>query len=98
MQEYPDFNDSGKNPVRITPFVFGAILGAGVALLLAPAHGRDSRRVVGHKMKQLGSSAKDVFQRTRERLNDVKDDAKSAIDKGRQEYRTGMRSSQTPAI
>ena len=97
MQEYPDFNDSGKNPARITPFVFGAVLGAGLALLLAPAHGRDTRRRVGSSMKQLGSNAKDVFQRTKESMNDIKNDAKSAIDKGRQEYMKN-RSSQTPAI
>ena len=98
MQEYPDFNDSGKNPAKIGPFVFGAMLGAGIALLLAPAHGRDARRVVGHKVKQIGSSAKHAFQRTRNGLNDVKHDAVSAIDKGRQEYRSSMRTSQSPAV
>ena len=86
MQEYPDFIDSGKSSVKITPFVFGALLGAGLALLLAPAHGRDTRERVGHTVKRLGDSARQVFKRTRENLNDIKQDAKSAIDKGRQEY------------
>ncbi|HZI89967.1 MAG TPA: YtxH domain-containing protein [Candidatus Polarisedimenticolia bacterium] len=97
MQEYPDFNDSGKNPPKVGHFVLGAMLGAGIALLLAPAHGRDARRVVGHKVKQLGSTAKSAFNRTRNGLNHVKDDAVSAIDKGRQEYRSTMRTS-TPAV
>src|SRR5690349_21396140 len=40
MQEYPDFNDNEKSSPKIGPFVIGAMLGAGIALLLAPAHGR----------------------------------------------------------
>jgi gas vesicle protein len=98
MQEYPDFNDSGKNPAKIGPFVFGAMLGAGIALLLAPAHGRDARRVVGHKAKQIGSGAKNLLQKARHGVNDVKNDAASAIDRGRQEYRSSMRTSQAPAV
>ena len=97
MQEYPDFNDTDKSPAKIGPFVIGAMLGAGIALLLAPAHGRDARRVVGHKVKQLGSSAKNVIARARGGVDDVKNDARSAIDKGRQEYNRN-RTIQAPAV
>ena len=86
MQEYPDFNDTEKSPAKIGPFVIGAMLGASIALLLAPAHGRDPRRVVGHKAKQLGSNAKNLNNRARGTRDDVKDDAKWAIDRGRQEF------------
>jgi len=97
MQEYPDFNDTEKSSVKIGPFVIGAMLGAGIALLLAPAHGRDTRRVVGHKVKELGSNAKQVFDRARGGLDGMKNDAKSAMDKGRQEYNRN-RTVQSPAI
>ena len=97
MQEYPDFNDTEKSPAKIGPFMIGAMLGAGIALLLAPAHGRDARRVVGHKVKQLGSSAKNVFQRARSGVDDIRQDAKSAVDKGRQEYNRN-RTVQAPAV
>ncbi|HEY2923482.1 MAG TPA: YtxH domain-containing protein [Candidatus Eisenbacteria bacterium] len=86
MQEYPDLNDSGRNATNITPFVFGAVLGAGIALLLAPAHGRDTRKRVGTTVKHWGEGARQALKRTRENLNDFKHDAKSAIEKGRQEY------------
>ena len=86
MQEYSDFNDSGKSSANITPLIFGAVVGDGIALLLAPAHGKETRRKVGHTAKRLGDGARQVFQRTRDSLNDVKRDAKAAIDKGRQEY------------
>ena len=97
MQEYPDFNDTEKSPAKIGPFVIGAMLGAGIALLLAPAHGRDTRRVVGHKVKQLGSNAKDVFAKARGGIDNLRHDAKSAVDKGRQEYNRN-RTVQAPAI
>jgi gas vesicle protein len=86
MQEYPDFSDTQKRTVKIGPFVIGAMLGAGIALLLAPAHGRETRRVVGNKAKELGSNAKTLIDRARGGMEDVKNDAKSAIDRGRQEF------------
>lgn len=102
MQEYPEFSDSGKTSASITPLILGAVFGAGIALLLAPAHGKDTRRRVGHTAKRIGDGARQAFQRTRDGLNDVKQDAKSAIEKGRQEYMrnrsTDMRASQSPAL
>jgi len=98
MQEYPDFNESGKSTASFAPFMFGAALGAGIALLLAPAHGRDTRKRVGSTVKKWGDGARQALIRTRDNLNDIKHDAKSAIDKGRQEYLrsrdTGTRSGQ----
>ena len=103
MQEYPDFSDSGKGPAKIGSLMIGAILGAGIALLLAPAHGRDTRRRVGSTVKRFGENAGQVLKRTRDQIGKVKDDAKSAIDKGRQEYmrskdQPGLRPSQAPAV
>jgi gas vesicle protein len=86
MQEYPDFNGSGRNATSITPFMLGAVLGAGIALLLAPAHGKDTRKRVGSTVKRWGDGARHAIKRTRENLNDFSHDAKSAIEKGRQEY------------
>jgi gas vesicle protein len=94
MQEYPDFNEDVRSSVSLTPFLLGAMVGAGIALLLAPAHGRDTRRRVGTTMKKWGDGARQVLNKTRDNLNEFKDDAKSAIDKGRQEY---MRSRETGA-
>src|SRR3989442_13909279 len=103
MQEYSDLNNNGKSSPNIAPLIFGAVLGAGIALLLAPAHGKETRRRVGHTVKRLGDGARQTFQRTRDSLNDVKRDAKAAIDKGRQEYMRsrgtdGMRASRSPAL
>ena len=100
--EYPDFNDSGHSSASITPFVLGVALGAGIALLLAPAHGRDTRKRVGSTMKKWGDGARQAITRTRDNLNEIKHDAQSAIDKGRQEYmrtrESGTRSTQSPTV
>lgn len=86
MQEYPDFNNSVRNTTSITPFMVGAVLGAGIALLLAPAHGKDTRKRVGSTVKRWGDGARQALKHTRENLNEIGHDAKSAIEKGRQEY------------
>lgn len=94
MQQYPDFSENEKSAAPIGPFVIGAMLGAGIALLLAPAHGRETRRRFGSTVKQLGTNAKHVIERARGGMDDMKDDAKAAIDKGRQEFNRNR----TPAV
>jgi gas vesicle protein len=86
MDVYPDSNDTGRQIPNILPFVVGAVVGAGIALLLAPAQGRDTRRRVGSTMRRWSDSARQAVRRTRDGLNEFKDDARSAIEKGREEY------------
>jgi len=95
MQDYPDFNNGASNSgggTNIAPFVIGALVGAGVALLLAPAHGRDTRRRVGSTVKRFGDGAREAFSKTRDNLSDLKHDAKSAIDSGREEFMRSRKS------
>jgi gas vesicle protein len=91
MDVYPDSNDMGHNARNIVPFVVGALVGAGIALLLAPAHGRDTRRRVGSTVRRWSDGARQAMNRTRDSLNEFKDDARSAIEKGREEYMRGRR-------
>ena len=94
MDVYPDSNDTGRNIPNILPFVVGAVVGAGIALLLAPADGRDTRRRVGSTVRRWSDGARQAMRQTRDSLNEFKDDARSAIEKGREEY---MRSRGTEA-
>ncbi|TMQ61897.1 MAG: YtxH domain-containing protein [Candidatus Eisenbacteria bacterium] len=64
MDVYPNSNDIGHNAPNIVPFVVGAVVGAGIALLLAPAHGRDTRRRVGSTVRRWSDSARQAMRRT----------------------------------
>ena len=70
--------DRGMN--SMTSFIMGAAIGAGIALLLAPDRGSETRRRVGQTMKRFGSQVNDRF-------GDVKDNVRSAVESGRDAFR-----------
>jgi gas vesicle protein len=67
-------------------FAVGAIVGAGLALLLAPATGRDVRRRIGHTAQRVGGGARSVIGRAREAVNGVKQDARVSMERGRETF------------
>jgi gas vesicle protein len=74
----------GSSPVGW--FVLGAALGAGLALLLAPASGADTRRKLGRQARRLQESAEDTlddlkerFDSFRETVDDTVEDVKSEV-------------------
>ena len=52
--------------ITLTGFLIGAIFGAGVALLLAPGPGSETRRKVGEAARKLGTVANDAMNHVRE--------------------------------
>src|SRR2546426_11438537 len=86
MEVYPNINDNGRNSMNIAPFVLGAVVGAGIALLLVPAHGRDTLRRVGSTVRRLSDSARQALKGTRDSLNEIKHHARAALEMGREEY------------
>lgn len=68
-------------------FMVGALVGAGVALLLAPANGRDTRRKLGATAQKIGANAKRVVGRTRSFMEGIKNDARTAVASGKDEFR-----------
>jgi len=53
-------SDSGNGGMSMTGFLLGAVVGAGVALLLTPATGGDMRRKLGQTARRIGSRAGDL--------------------------------------
>jgi len=62
--------------------VLGALVGAGIALLLAPTTGKDGRRRVATTAKKIGGNAKGVIGKARETINGIKQDARFSMKRG----------------
>src|SRR5262249_27619926 len=70
MNDYPYGGEMGRGPsnfesssgVNVGGFMIGALIGAGLALLLAPASGGETRRRLGDTARKIGSAAKDKIQ------------------------------------
>jgi len=83
MNEYPYGSDLGQGSSNgMMGFFVGALVGASVALLLAPAPGGDTRRRVADTAKKLGSAAKD-------KVAEMRGQAREAGEMGRESYMPG---------
>ncbi len=85
MNENPQSNGSGIAPLAIG-FVLGAVLGAGVALLLAPATGEETRRRVSDAGRRWGGAARRHVDRALETASDLQQSASSALKAGREAF------------
>jgi gas vesicle protein len=92
-------DDGSAAGTIIVAFVLGAAAGAAVALLMAPASGEETRRVLGDKAREGRERAEEAARQGREFLNRQRDTLNSAIERGREAYeqaRGGGSQSQTP--
>ncbi len=71
----------------IAAFLLGALTGAAVALLFAPATGEQTREFLGEKAKEGKARASETAQKTREALNRQRETIAAAIERGREAYR-----------
>lgn len=76
----------------LTSFLLGAVIGAGVALMLAPEAGPEMRRKLGEAAKGLGGDLGDRLGTVKDDIKQRASDIKSAVGAGRDAYaraRTG---------
>ena len=76
-------DDSGT---VVVAFVLGAIAGAAAALLMAPASGEETRRILADKAREGRERAEEAARQGREFLNRQKDHVASAVERGREAY------------
>lgn len=67
-------------------FVLGAVSGAAVALLYAPATGRETREYLGEKAREGRERAVAAADKGREIVQQGRETLNNAIDKGREAY------------
>jgi gas vesicle protein len=78
-------NDSGAGTV-VVAFVLGAITGAAVALLMAPASGEETRRLLAEKAREGRDKAGDAARQGRELWNRQRDTLANAFERGKEAY------------
>ena len=67
-------------------FALGAVAGAAVALLFAPAPGDETRQYLSERAREGRERAADAARQGREFVERQRETVKSAIDRGREAY------------
>lgn len=78
-------NGSSAGGVLVA-FAIGAIAGAAVALLFAPATGEETRKKLAEKAKEGRDRAESMAREGREYFNRQRDNLTSAVDRGREAF------------
>lgn len=67
-------------------FIVGALTGAAVALLFAPATGEETREYLGHKAREGRDKAREAAEQSREFYQRQREGVTTAIDRGREAF------------
>jgi gas vesicle protein len=78
--------DDGASGSILLAFILGAVSGAAVALLYAPATGRETREFLGEKAREGRGRASDATERSKQAINQGRDTLAHAIERGREAY------------
>jgi len=78
--------DEGGAGSILLAFLLGAVSGAAVALLYAPATGRETREYLGERAREGRERASVMAEKGRQILNEGRDTLSTAIDRGREAY------------
>jgi len=77
--------DDGAGNILLA-FLLGAVSGAAVALLYAPASGRETREYLGDRANEARARAAEAAARGREAINQGRETIATALDRGREAY------------
>lgn len=78
-------DQSGSGSVMLA-FIMGALTGAAVALLYAPATGEHTRDYLGQKAREGREKARDAVDQSREVYQRQRETLTGAIDRGREAF------------
>src|SRR3954464_6835388 len=79
-------DDAGAAGAVIVAFVLGAVTGAAVALLMAPASGEETRRVLAEKAREGRERASGAAQKGRELWERQRETLSTAFERGKDAY------------
>lgn len=78
-------HQAGAGSVMLA-FMMGAIAGAAVALLFAPASGEETREFIGQKAREGRDKARDAVEQGREVYQRNREGVTTAIERGREAF------------
>ena len=87
-------SDQGNGGSMFVAFVAGAIAGAAVALLFAPATGEDTREYLGQRAREGKDRAADAARQGREVFNKQRDNLTTAFDRAREQFNAARETGQ----
>ena len=87
---------SDQRTDSLIAFLLGAAVGAGVALLLAPASGEETRKKISETARRVGNGVGNRFAAVKDDLKHQAHDVKAAVGAGREAYQRA-RTSGEPA-
>jgi gas vesicle protein len=90
-------DDGGAAATVITAFVLGALTGAAVALLLAPAPGEELRRKLSDRARDGADAATQAARQGREFVSRQRENVAGAIERGREAYQQARSAGAPPA-
>jgi gas vesicle protein len=67
-------------------FVIGALTGAAVALLFAPASGEETREFLGQKAREGRDKAREAVDQGRDYYRNQRDNLVTAVERGREAF------------
>jgi gas vesicle protein len=67
-------------------FLVGTVAGAAIALLYAPATGRETRDLIGEKSREGREKAASLAEKGRQVINESRETLTTAIERGREAY------------
>jgi gas vesicle protein len=67
-------------------FLLGAVSGAAIALLYAPATGRETREFIGERAREGRDRATQAAEKGRQAFSQGRETLNAAIDRGREAY------------
>ena len=76
--------DNSSN--MMVAFMIGALAGAAVALLYAPASGEETREYLGQKAREGKAKAREAMEQGREYYAQNRDNLVNAVERGREAF------------
>ena len=83
-------NGAGAGSILLA-FILGAVSGAAVALLYAPATGEDTRKYLGERAREGRERAAEMAEKGRQAVQQSRDTLTTAIERGREAYEQARR-------